>query len=123
MKKPLLVLMLVIGLLALTVAPSHARVHWHGGVFIGVGPWWGPPYPYWWYPSPYYYYPPPYYYYPPPTVVIEQPPVYIQQPAPSPAPPSVPVESYWYYCQSAQAYYPSVQQCPEAWIRVPPRAP
>lgn len=70
MKKPLLVLLLVIGVLALAAAPSdaHPRGHWRGGVFIGVGPWWGPPYPYWWYP-------PPYYYYPPPPVVVEQPPV------------------------------------------------
>ena len=50
-------------------------------------------------------------------MIYEDPPVYIQQPPP------VPVESYWYYCQSAQAYYPSVQQCSEAWIKVPPRAP
>jgi len=28
---------------------------------------------------------------------------------------------YWYYCASAQRYYPGVSTCQEAWIRVPPR--
>lgn len=78
-------------------------------VFIGAGPfWWGPPYPYWYYPYPYWA--------PPPAVVREEPPVYIQQ---EPAPPA---ESYWYYCPSAKGYYPTVPQCPEAWIKVAPRA-
>jgi hypothetical protein len=27
--------------------------------------------------------------------------------------------SYGYYCPSAQAYYPSVSSCPEAWVPVP----
>ncbi|MFI5394696.1 MAG: hypothetical protein ACHQ9S_04115, partial [Candidatus Binatia bacterium] len=75
-------------------------------------PWWWDglyPYPYWGYPQPYYAYPP---------VVVQEPPsVYIQQePAPSAAPP----QAYWYYCASAKAYYPKVQKCPEAWIKVPP---
>ena len=26
---------------------------------------------------------------------------------------------YWYYCQSAGAYYPNVQACPEDWVPVP----
>ena len=113
-----LLVLLLFGLLVVPAAPSHA---WRGrgGVFIGVGPaWWGPPYPYGWYPPPYY---PPYY--PPATVVIEQPPVYVQQPeaAPPPPPPSAP-PAYWYYCSSAQAYYPNVPSCPEAWIKVPARA-
>ncbi|HET8575524.1 MAG TPA: hypothetical protein VFO18_00385 [Methylomirabilota bacterium] len=109
MRKSAIVSLLVIGLLVFTVAPAFAhRVR--GGVFIGVGPYWGP-YPYW-------YYPPPYYYYPPPTVVVEQPPVYVQQPTPPP-PPAEP--SYWYYCQSAKGYYPNVQSCPEPWTKVPAR--
>jgi hypothetical protein len=91
-------------------------------VFVGVGPpFWGPPYPYYSYPYysypyysyPYYWYPPPYYY-PPAQVVVEQPTVYVQ---PETAPPA------WYYCPSAQGYYPYVQSCPEAWVKVPPRAP
>jgi len=34
-----------------------------------------------------------------------------------------PSQSYWYYCSSAGAYYPSTPTCPEPWIKVPPRAP
>jgi len=98
------------------------RHHGGGGVFIGVGPWWWPPYPY-------YYYPPPYYVYSPPPVVVQEPPVYVQQqpavtgpPAP-PAPPaqSQTIEAYWYYCPSAKGYYPSVETCPEPWVKIPPR--
>jgi hypothetical protein len=29
-------------------------------------------------------------------------------------------QGYWYYCESAKEYYPTVQQCPEDWIKVPP---
>ncbi len=71
--------------------------------------------PYWWYsPAPYYSFPPPYFYVPP-RVVLQEPPVPIQPP-PSPAP-----QSYWHYCASAEAYYPTVPTCPEAWIKVLPR--
>ena len=31
--------------------------------------------------------------------------------------------AYWYYCPSAKDYYPTVQTCPEAWVKVPPRPP
>jgi hypothetical protein len=84
---------------------------WGGSVVIGGPWWWGPTYPY-----PYYgYYPPAYYAYPPP--IVQGPSVYIQQqPAPSESLP----EGYWYYCASAKAYYPTVQTCREAWIKVPP---
>jgi hypothetical protein len=90
--------------------PSGPRVVPHGGlhghVFIGIGPlWWGPPYSYWDYPG---------WTYVPPPVIVE-PPVYIEQPPPAPP-------AYWYYCPSAGAYYPSVQACPEPWVRVAPRA-
>ena len=34
-----------------------------------------------------------------------------------------PSQSYWYYCSSAGAYYPTTPTCPEPWIKVPPRAP
>jgi len=37
------------------------------------------------------------------------------------APP--PTQSYWYYCPSARAYYPTTPTCPEPWVKVPPRAP
>ena len=119
MRRSAAVSLLAITLLLVPAVPSdawrgraHPRVRTH--VFIGVGPafWWGPPYPYWWY------YPPPYYMYAPPPVVVEEPPVYVQ---PQPAP-AAPPQAYWYYCPSAQAYYPSVPTCAEAWIKVPPRA-
>jgi hypothetical protein len=117
MRKTLLILLLVAGVLALAVTPGYT---WgRGGVFIGVGPYWGP-YPYYYPPA--YYYPPPYY--PPPTVVVEQPPVYVQQPAPPqqvPPPPPSSSGSYWYYCSSAKGYYPTVASCPEEWVKVPPR--
>jgi hypothetical protein len=50
----------------------------------------------------------PYWFYAPPPVIVQEPPVYVQ--------PSEPL--YWYYCQSAQAYYPYVSSCPEPWIAV-----
>jgi hypothetical protein len=30
-----------------------------------------------------------------------------------------PAPTYWYYCQSYGAYYPSVTSCPEGWVPVP----
>jgi hypothetical protein len=33
-----------------------------------------------------------------------------------------PPQSYWYYCSSARAYYPTAPTCPEPWIKVLPRA-
>ena len=124
--------LLAVALLLIFAAPSLAGGgrhwhggghHWHGGgsrLFIGVGPgyWYGG------YPYPYYYpYAYPYYYTPPP-VVIQDPPVYVQQPGQSQtAPPatSAPAEGYWHYCPSARDYYPNVSECPEAWVKVPPR--
>lgn len=88
--------LLVIAVLLVSVVPSHA---WHGRG-------WGPPHPYWHYPR--------YYVVAPPPVVVESPPVWVQ---PEPAP-----QAHWYYCPSAQTYYPNVQTCPEAWVKVPPRA-
>jgi hypothetical protein len=35
-----------------------------------------------------------------------------------PAAPAAP--NYWFYCPTAGAYYPYVQQCPEAWVPVAP---
>lgn len=96
---------------------------WHGGVFVG-GPWWYDPWWGWWpyayaygYPYPYYY---PYGYYPygSPYPPDNGPTVYIQQQSPPRS--EERVQGYWYYCASAKAYYPTVQKCPEAWIKVPP---
>jgi hypothetical protein len=87
-------------------------------IFVGVGP-------------VYRYSPPPYYVYPPviypapvviyPAPVVVPPPVYV---APAPvyvAPPPTPGPAYWYYCQGFRGYYPTVTNCPEAWIAVPAR--
>jgi len=65
----------------------------HAGVVIRAWPsfWWGP-----------------YWFYAPPPVIVQAPPVYVQPPAPL----------YWYYCRSAQAYYPYVSSCPEPWVPV-----
>jgi hypothetical protein len=81
----------------------HHHHHRHGGsgvrIGIGFGTFWGP---YW-----------PHYAYPP--VVVAPPPVVVQ---PSPLPPQ-----YWYWCDSAQAYYPYVAQCPSGWRAVTPTSP
>jgi hypothetical protein len=100
MKKTLLILLLAVAVLAITVSPGYTWHHWRGGVYVGVGPYWGP--------YPYYYYPPPYY--------VERPPA---APAAPPAPAAA--SSYWYYCASATGYYPTVPSCPEEWVKVPPR--
>lgn len=97
-------------------AHGSAR-HRHSGVgiFIG-GPIFHRPFSPWYSP-----YRPPYFYYPPVVAVPVAPPpptFYIEQA--SEAPPS---QSYWYYCGSSKAYYPYVQQCPEAWQRVSPTPP
>jgi hypothetical protein len=90
---------------------GHGGGHGHGRAHVGVfiGPVWYPPfYPYYY--PPYYY--APYYSYPP----VSGPPTYIEQ-----APAIVP--GYWYYCGGAQAYYPTVQECPGGWQRVAPQPP
>ncbi len=85
---------------------------WYGGsrVFIGGSfGWWG--WPGWWGPG---WWGAPYPYYSAPPVVVQPGPTeYIQQ---APAPPA-----YWYYCQSAGAYYPYVKDCPGGWMQVVPQ--
>jgi len=85
----------------------HHGFRGHGVVVVGPSFWWDPSYPYWWY------YPLPYYAYAPAPVIVQEPPVYVEPPAPP--------QSYWYYCRSARAYYPTVPTCPEVWVKVPPR--
>jgi hypothetical protein len=92
----------------------HGR-GWHGyrghgyypgaRVVIGLGS------AFWWGSRSAWYGPPPAYAYAP-RVIVEERPVYIQREPPP---------SYWYYCESAGAYYPSVPACPEPWVKVPPR--
>ena len=100
-KTAAIVAVLVVGSLLVSVAPSYAW--WHRG-------WWSPPF---WVVAP-----PPVVVGPAPVVVapapvIEAPPVDAQQ---------EPAQGSWYFCPSSKAYYPSVQTCPEAWVKVPPRA-
>jgi hypothetical protein len=68
--------------------PHRPAVHGRGYVGIWAPFSWEP---YWAYPAP---------------------PVIAPPPAVSPPP------SYWYYCASAQAYYPYVSSCPEPWTLV-----
>ncbi|HXL74316.1 MAG TPA: hypothetical protein VN967_00545 [Burkholderiales bacterium] len=69
-------------------------------VFLGVGI---PFYAYYPPPLPYYYDYAPGYYAPPAAIPQQQ--------------------GYWYFCPSANAYYPYVQQCPEGWQPVAPVPP
>ncbi len=106
-----------IALVFLLGAPGAAEAHgrywhrhqhgwWGPRVVVGVGP----AYPYGWGCG---WYPRPYYPYPPAVVFREEPEVYVERPDAS-------VEGYWYYCESAEAYYPRVPSCPEPWVKVPP---
>ena len=86
--------------------------HFHGhgfrsSVVIGGGVWLGPYWDPYWYPGYYPYYPYPY----EPVPVATEPQTYIEQPGPS----------YWYYCETAKAYYPYVRECPGGWLTVTPQ--
>jgi len=121
-------ILLVAAVLLLMPVPSQAGGHgWHGhpwrghgryspGFHIGIGSafWWGAR-PGWWGPRPVWVQPPPVYVSPPRVIVAEQP-VYVQREPAAALPPS-----YWYYCERAGGYYPSVPTCPEPWVQVPPR--
>ena len=116
-----MVLVFLLGLSMTQVAWAHRRgghYGWHGNVGIYVAPpWlgWRPYPPPYYYPTPYYYPLPPPIYTPPP-----QPPVYMQQP---PAEQVVPPQSYWYYCNDPEGYYPTVKECPGGWLKVLPQTP
>jgi hypothetical protein len=123
MKKLIAVVAVVASVLVIGATSADARVIVGTRVYIGPGwgPYWGP----YWYPP--YYYPPAYYppaYYPPPAVypepIVTEPQSFIQQAPVEAAPPP----SYWYFCESAKAYYPYVRECPGGWLQVvPPAAP
>ncbi len=78
----------------------HGHFHGHAVIAGGAGFWWGP---WWWYDPAYPY---------SPQVVVQPAPVITDERSP---------QSYWYYCSSAKAYYPTTPTCPEAWIKVAPR--
>jgi hypothetical protein len=73
--------------------------HWVHGEHLGrFGWWWVVGAGWYFYPASVYPYPDPYV---PPAVVS-------------------PSAGYWYYCNSANAYYPYVTECPEGWTPVVP---
>jgi hypothetical protein len=76
--------------------------HWFHGEHLGrLGWWWIVGDGWYFYPAPVYLYPDPYI---PPAVVA-------------------PSADYWYYCPSANAYYPYVTGCAEPWQPVVPQPP
>jgi hypothetical protein len=87
----------------------HYAPRYGTGVFIGAPLF-----------APFYYYPPPPPYYYPAPIMAPAPTTYIEQyPGQSAPDPS----SYWYFCASANAYYPYVSDCPEGWQPVAPQPP
>jgi len=72
---------------------DHDGGHWHGSIWIGPGIGFGPYYGPYYQPYPYVYAPPP--------------PVYVAPPPPQP--------QVWYWCPTAQQYYPNVQTCNVPW--------
>ena len=103
--------------------------HWRGGRWYHarhegrLGWWWVVGGLWYFYPAPIYPYPNPYV---PPVVVEDSPPVVVEPPPePSEATPPATVApttaqpQYWYFCKSANGYYPYVPACPEGWQRVP----
>ena len=77
-------------------AGHHDR--FHGGAFVGIGPYWDPYWGYWPY-GPYVYDAP----------TVTAPPVYIEKPQAG-------------YCPSGQANYAGVQSCAQPWVHVAPQA-
>jgi hypothetical protein len=103
--------------------PAHAdrgvRVHGAPGWGRAYAPpprmWVGPRYHsgfngWWIVGAPWVFYPPPYYS-PPPVIVEPEPPIVLPDLPPPP--------QSWYFCDSARAYYPYAQTCPEGWRSVP----
>ncbi|HUX89938.1 MAG TPA: hypothetical protein VMV48_04545 [Gallionellaceae bacterium] len=88
---------------------SWRRVR-HDGKF---GWWWVAAGTWYFYHQPVYPFPDPY---TPPVVVIQPPPADMLSTIPPPA-------QYWYFCSSANSYYPYVPSCPEDWKRVPANPP
>ncbi len=95
---------------------------WHHGRHDGrLGWWWIAAGMWYFYPRPVYPYPDPY---TPAVTVINQRPVVVVPPQTAP----VQVQpqraaQLWYYCESAQGYYPYVPNCAEGWRAVPAQTP
>lgn len=93
--------------------PHWRGGHWHHGVHDGrLGWWWVVGSLWYFYPRPFYPYPDPY---TPPVVIIPQTSPVVPGPAPQ--------AQNWYYCPSANGYYPYVPSCPEGWRMVPATPP
>ncbi|WP_057290302.1 hypothetical protein [Noviherbaspirillum sp. Root189] len=114
--KPRFLIILVIGLLFSELAWAHGGYghygRWHGrshasvGIVLGVplvGAWG-------------YYRQPGIYTYPPVVTVPNVPQAYMEKNAREQQ-----ANSWWYYCRSAQAYYPYVRECPNGWELVSPQ--
>jgi hypothetical protein len=94
--------------------------HWYHGRHEGRRGWWWVAAGMWYfYPAPVYPYPDPY---TPPVVINQQPPVVVA-PQPQTVVPPQPPAQMWYYCDSAEGYYPYVSSCPEGWRTVPAQPP
>ena len=104
MKSPTKLLLVALALMAACASAWAGHGHARIGVYLGPvwGPWWGPPAYYYNYSAP---------------IVVERP-VYVETP---PVVQAAPAASYWYFCRSANAYYPYVKDCPSGWERVSPR--
>lgn len=89
---------------------GHWTHDWHNNHF---GWWWVVGGAWVFFSAPVYPYPDPYV---PSTVVVQTAP---DPDAMPPAAPPAPAPAYWYYCASAQNYYPYVTQCPVGWEQVP----
>jgi hypothetical protein len=141
MKKAAAVSLFTVGLLVLLTSRASAwhghagfthgfHHHFRGPVVVRVGPRWGPGYfwgpdYYWWgpgwgfaytgpYPYPYPYWAP----YPAPPYPEQQ--TYISRETTASAATAGSPGTFWYYCASANEYYPKVKTCQEPWIKVPP---
>jgi hypothetical protein len=90
---------------------------WHGG---HLGWWWVVGGAWIFFNAPIYPYPDPY---TPPTVIVQTVPAAPPPPNADAMPPNMaavpPAPVYWYYCPTAQNYYPYVAQCPVDWQKVP----
>jgi hypothetical protein len=109
---------------------EHDLEIWRGGKWFhgrheGQRGWWWIAAGIWYfYPTPVYPYPDPYT--PPVTIVNPQAPVVVAPQAVVPVPPqpqSPPPAQNWYFCTSANGYYPYVPNCPEGWKSVPTQPP
>lgn len=92
--------------------------HWHGGVHWGFGGYWpgywggwGWGWPGYWGAG---------YGYPSTVIVQQEPRIYVEQ-GDAPITAYGSQQQWWYWCASANGYYPYVSSCTEGWQRVPPQ--